>query len=102
MDVDNALVCETRRTGIFLFLHYIRQEYLQTHGCFWYISYVSDVSNLTTFLVTVDEMADPELTAALAELMACSRRQLVAKFKQSNTPVWVAVQNRGEDVRSCL
>ena len=48
------------------------------------------------------EMADPELTAALAELMACSRRQLVAKFKQSNTPVWVAVQNRGEDVRSCL
>ena len=30
------------------------------------------------------------------------RDQLVAKFKQSNTPVWVAVQNRGEDVRSCL
>ena len=65
MDVHNAMVCETQRTGIFL-LHYIRREYLQTHGCFWYISCVSDVSNLPTFLVTVDKMADPELARTFA------------------------------------
>ena len=69
MDVHNAMVRETRKTGIFLFLHFIRQEYLQTHVCFWYINYiscVSDVSNLTTFLVTVDKMADPELARTFA------------------------------------
>ena len=26
------------------------------------------------------------------------RDQLLAKFRQSNAPVWVAVQNRGEEV----
>ena len=66
MDVQNAMVRETRRTGIFLFLHNIRQEeYLQRHGCFRYKSCVSDVSN-PIFLVTFDKMADPELARTFA------------------------------------